>query len=269
MLTLDVLICTYNEGVLGLEQMLLPPMEGVRYVVSWQQCHYTAAVPDWLIRDDVTVSILKGQGLSRNRNNALAHSTADLCLIADDDLRYRPEYFSTITSAYEADPALDFATFEYTSPHEHKAYPSHSFQLSKMPKGYYVSSVEITFRRKAVAGNISFNELLGLGAPVLHCGEESIFVADALRSGLNCRFFPKVVTELTKPGTSTTRLSDPGVVMAYGAELWYIHRDASVLPRCILKAWRISRQAHAPGFLKSLRQILAGVKYLKKGSAIA
>lgn len=48
MLTLDVLICTYTpDGIRRVAGMNLPALEGVTYIVSWQE-HADAPVPDSL-----------------------------------------------------------------------------------------------------------------------------------------------------------------------------------------------------------------------------
>ena len=89
MLTLDVLIATHTpEGILRVADMNLPVVEGVRYIVSWQD-HRDAEIPPALdARNDVTVDRFGQRGVSFNRNNAIELSTADVYLVADDDLRY-------------------------------------------------------------------------------------------------------------------------------------------------------------------------------------
>lgn len=88
-LTLQVAIPTHApEGISRIERVLLPPREGVGYVVSWQD-HRNARIPDAVAaRDDVEVLRFDGRGLSANRNNALEHCRADIILIGDDDLVY-------------------------------------------------------------------------------------------------------------------------------------------------------------------------------------
>lgn len=121
MTTLDILICTLNEGINKVASVLLPQQEGVRYVVSWQQDGYQCDIPLALLRSDVTVVTLPGRGLSRNRNNAIAHSTADICLIADDDVAYTPDAFRAVIDTFEGNPHLDVATFRSQSEFEKEA----------------------------------------------------------------------------------------------------------------------------------------------------
>ena len=40
------------------------------------------------------------RGLSKSRNMAIRNATADICMIADDDMEYRADYVDTVTSAF-------------------------------------------------------------------------------------------------------------------------------------------------------------------------
>ena len=264
MLTLDILISTINEGIENVPDIILAPIEGVRYVISWQKCGYSASVPQALLRGDVTVSAINERGLSRNRNNALAHATADVCLIADDDVRYKPEYLKEVIDTFSSINDVDVALFQYKSVNGSKSYPSYSFNLENMPRGYYASSIEIAFRRESVAGMLRFNELFGLGAPVLKAGEDGVFLLDAVKLGLKCRFFPKVVVEHEGQSTGVVNIASRGVLMAKGAYIYLAYGRISAWMRYVVNAWRIHRQVPAMGFLEVFRHIINGAAYIKQ-----
>ncbi|MDE7407242.1 MAG: glycosyltransferase, partial [Muribaculaceae bacterium] len=136
MLTLDVLISTiYSAGIHRVAAMNLPVMEGVRYVVSWQ-CP-EGKIPAELCRSDIKIIPFDKRGLSSNRNNALANSTADLCLIADDDLIYKADQLQKVIDSFEQHPEVEVACFCYKG--DHKRYPIELTDISKrLPKGYSV-----------------------------------------------------------------------------------------------------------------------------------
>ena len=74
MKTIDILICTLNKGIVRVGDILMPPREEIRYIVSFQYTddRYLDLVPPILKeRADVSFYTLNGQGLSCNRNNAL------------------------------------------------------------------------------------------------------------------------------------------------------------------------------------------------------
>lgn len=262
-MTLQLLVCTIDLGIHNVKHLLLAPIEGVSYLVSWQHSHDFIAhsVPPELLRDDVKVITMKGRGLSRNRNNAIRHASADICLIADDDCSYQPQYFAHIIDVFSKHPSLHLASFMMKHSADGKQYPSHSFSLSHYAKGYYATSFEIAFRRDAVQGHIWFNELFGLGAPVLQSGEENLFIKDATDAMLDCRFFPIVVVEHNHPTTSSSRISQPGVIMAEGAYI-SIAYPCTCIPRLLLKAHRLHR-ANRLGFFKNLSLLTQGISYIR------
>lgn len=80
---LDVLICTYNERVVHVPDVLLPYRPDVSYIVSMQYTDkkYFQYIPGELKnRRDVKLIFLEGKGLSRNRNHCLDAATGDIAL---------------------------------------------------------------------------------------------------------------------------------------------------------------------------------------------
>lgn len=103
--TLDVAIITHTpQGIDRVASMRLPHIDGVSYVVSWQD-HRDTQVPDSLAsRDDVKVIRFDRSGLSLNRNNSFRHCTSDIILCADDDLTYMPEGLTAIMKLFADNP---------------------------------------------------------------------------------------------------------------------------------------------------------------------
>lgn len=263
-MTLDILISTIDDGILSAARVPIEPMQGVRWIVSWQQSgDNQPALPAALQRPDITVATIRESGLSRNRNNALRLATADICLIADDDVIYTPAGIQVVIDTFERHPSLQLATFQFTNTdgRQPKRYPPVSFDLHRKPKNYYASSIETAFRRDAVQGHLAYNELMGIGAPVLHAGEDELFVLDAVKAGLTCRYFPIVIA--SHEGESTgSRLPSEGVLMARGAMIGIV-RGRLHLPYCAAEAWRIARKGQYP-FGKALRLLLRGHRYAKR-----
>lgn len=253
-MTLDLAIATHgHEGIRKVEKMLLPPQDGVRYVVSWQE-HGGTPLPEYVRRrDDVEVWRLEKKGLSNNRNNAIAHCRADIVLIADDDLIYYADSFQRVIKVFESDGNLDLATFRVNF-RQAKSYPEDGCRLGvPLPKGYFVTSMEIAFRRESTFG-LSFNPLLGLGAPALHCGEEEMYLLDAIKRGLVCRHVAEYICH--HPTDTTGCRATPGILMGQG---YVIRRyyNMSAFPRLILKAYRISKSGNM-SFYRALRFLAKG-----------
>ncbi len=260
--SLDVLISTYgSDGIERVAVMPLPVVEGVRYVVSWQIPGFAEAspVPAQLCRDDIDVFPVDSTGLSRNRNNALRHAVAEYCLIADDDVEYTADRLRKVIDTLDRNPDVDLAAFMYDGQTD-KAYPAGECDLTVLPKGFYISSIEIAFRRKRINDHgLWFNEKFGINAPVLGAGEDAMFLLDARRAGLRCRFFPVVVASHRGLTTGSRPVTSSAVTMADGAYIWKAY-GVKGIPRLPLFVWRNYRRGRLP-FFRGLRDIIRGYFY--------
>lgn len=233
---LQVLICTLGaEGLERVASMNLPRVEGVGYLVSVQSS--PLPLPQPLQRDDVEVCFTRSVGLSRNRNHALSCASAELALIADDDLEFSADGLQAVISTFHSNPEVDIALFRCNFPFT-KSYPDKATDLPVKQKGYYITSYEIALRIAGIrACRLHFPENMGIGSERFHSGEEAVFIDHALEAGLICRFFP--ITIVSHPGIPTGMKKNPasGVLQADGVII-AMHYRCSILPRLILKAWR-------------------------------
>lgn len=256
-MTADIAISTHKQaGIQRLAQGNLPNIPDVRYIISWQS-HENAPIPEQLSdRDDVTIIRFDGHGQSHNRNNALEHCNADIVIISDDDLIYRPDGIKAALAEFEKNPQMEVATFR--SIHDPSiSYPDKITPLSlPLPRNYYVSCFEIALRRNSEAGKLRFNPELGLNSPRMHGGEDEVFILTAIRRGLDCRFLPITVCE--HPDLSTglkSRLSAANLrAMGCVITLYY---PATAPLRLILKAWRLSR-AGRTSLPRALHHLFSG-----------
>lgn len=264
-MTLDVAICTYMaKGIESVAAMQLPRVADVRYVVSWQKSK-GAAVPKALKRDDVAIYRTDTIGLSKNRNHAFSHCSADVVLIADDDLIYTAEGLLYVKKIFEENEQLDVATFKhnFTDRENKKIYPKGIHNLAMPYRYYYVTSFEIAVRLKTIiAKRLKFSELAGLGATYLSAGEEGLFISRCLKAGLRCLFFPKVIVTHRGGTTSETRADEAGVIRARGACLRIIRGSITALTRLPIEAYR------TPGnYLRALFFLVEGYIYSIKHNA--
>ncbi|MCM1332765.1 MAG: glycosyltransferase family 2 protein [Bacteroides sp.] len=235
---LDVLISTiYVDGIERVARMNLPEIDGVRYIVSWQMPG-KAEVPASLKRHDISVFPHESKGLSVNRNYALSKAEGDICLVADDDLIYTPQMLRCVTAAFERNPGIDLALFKIESP-DGKRYADHEYDLSRAPRYFYVTEVEMAFRRESVKGKIFFSPKIGLGSDTgeVLAGEGEMFYFTAMKKGLKCRFFPEVIAIHEGVTTGACKNLSAGVERSKGVFIYMKHRH-SWLPRIIVNALR-------------------------------
>lgn len=250
---LDVAIATFRpEGIRRVCEMQLPTVEGVRYVVSWQE-HEGEPIPQELMRGDMKIMRFSGKGLAANRNNALSHCSAELLLTADDDLRYTPEQLKSVIDTMESHPEVDIASFQYSG--DHKRYPEAEAAITlNIPKGLTFTSFEVAMRQRCLK-KLRYDERFGLNGTMYSIGEDDKLMLDAVRMGLNCRYFPIVITSHTGPTTGFRPITDPKALqgMGYLIRGWY---PASWPLRVPLKAYRLHKAGSKFSFC--LKHLLAG-----------
>ncbi len=259
-MTLDVLICTYgNEGINRVAKMDLPKVDGVKYLVSWQTNEFNLLLPDELHRKDIRISTTNSKGLSVNRNHAIEKATGDICLIADDDLTYTGEQLQSVIDTFKTNIQLDIALFQHSG-NNNKQYPDFEFELNrKIPKGYYITSFEIAFRRKSIPPSLRFDTRFGVGTS-MPAGEETLFIHNAIKHGLKCRFYPITIVNHTNLSTGS-RIPTPGVLQANGAVIAITYGTFGIL-RLPIIAWRLSRQNKAK-MIPAVRHLFKGYIYGK------
>ena len=224
MLTIQFLISTLGERIAQAAKVLLPPMEGVSYVVVWQRNGIISdALPAELKeREDVSIVEDNGKGLARSRNIALENATADLLVITDDDNRYDTAAIELIRNAFEKHPTAGLIQFQALSMEGKplRNYPAFPYTYETRPRGTYFCSVELVMRRKANLPR--FDERFGLGAE-LGCGEEEVFVHEAVKRGVKMIYVPQPLVRTDGATTGGRFLTDAAVQRAKGAVLCILH----------------------------------------------
>jgi len=156
------------------------------------------------VRDDVRWLQMEGFGVARSRNEVLRRARGEFILFADDDARFDDAGVRVLQDALERDAGLSLAlgsTVDETSTLR-KRYPRRSVPLSRWNSAK-AATYEMMLRREAfLTAGISFDESFGAGAEH-YLGDEYIVIADALRAGLRCRFFPAVVAVHPKASSGT------------------------------------------------------------------
>lgn len=252
-MTLELLICTIDDGICGLEERLLPMRSDVCYLVSWQHTSpVPPPVPEVLAeRRDVRVVQLDGRGLCRNRNHALEHAAGDILKICDDDETWTNEDFDNILDAFRSHPECNIIHFKARG--LEKSYPPH-----------YVSSWEIVLRRDHI-GELRFDERFGLGSPCLSAGEEDVFLSDARRLGLSIHYEPEFICQIQGP-TTGNNITSPSLQRSKGAAFYRTGGLAYSLYKSVRESlgWTFRRHINP---VPMFRNMLWGINYIRKWQA--
>ena len=125
------------------------------------------------------------RGVGKNRNIALIHASADICLFADDDVVYNDDVEKVVTDEFTAHPDADIIIFHFDTDgtgRKQKKYPvtkKHG-RFSPMPWGGVRIAVRLESIKKA---NVWFSTLFG-GGCVFPSGEDSMWLLECKRKGL-------------------------------------------------------------------------------------
>lgn len=255
---LEVLICTYGDRISRLAPAGLPRLEGVDYLVSWQNPGGLPQ-PKGFGREDVKLIMTADRGLSRNRNHALEAATAPLVMICDDDVSLSAEGLRCLMARFDAEPQTDAIIFRSDTAVK-RVFPPDGYDLSRSFPHHHAMSIEIAFRTGAVRrAGVHFNELAGIGSPSLVAGEEELLLRDMRRKGLRIRFADIPVAAHPAATTADRMGADAAFIRTKGAIIAATRGYATALTRYPLEA----RRAEMP-YLKALGALLSGFTYALK-----
>lgn len=272
MAEIQILIAAYGEEDLKrIASLPHPQIEGVEYLVGWQN-YGEGTIPDTLLkRPDFKILLNNSSGLCKNRNYLLEKADGDIVVISDSDLSYTTRNIETIKEAFRKYADYDFLTFKFSSDEALKTNPKHAFDFENIPKGYYVASVELTLNLKRIKkhGNLKdwlFNTNFGINGNLFGSGEEDILIAKVLKKGYRGRYIPEEICH-HPGGTTSDRLEyTREFIEAKGAVFTFVKPRTWFL-RMLMHAWR-TRKA-GTSFLDYCRWWLSGARKAKTNHVFA
>lgn len=166
-------------------------------VLFINQCDYNDSVDVMEGLNRVRMISVKERGLSLSRNLAISNASADICLLADDDIVYNDGYNEIVINAFKSIPKADIIIFNITRENYAGVVTKKKIKKTRRaPKYKSYSSVRIAFRLKSLIDNkILFNEKLGAGA-IFGAGEESLMLRDCIRKKLKIYEYPANIAKV-------------------------------------------------------------------------
>ncbi|MBE7061005.1 MAG: glycosyltransferase [Clostridiales bacterium] len=125
------------------------------------------------------------RGVGKNRNIALTYADAEICLFADDDVKYVDDVEKIVVGEFEKCRKADIIIFHLATDSEirkQRVYPKtrKHRRFEKMPWGGFRIAFRLDSIKKA---NLWFTTLFG-GGCVFPSGEDSMWLTDAKKAGL-------------------------------------------------------------------------------------
>ena len=174
-----------------------------------------------LVSNDKNVRVINSfeKGLAKSRNLAITNALGDICLFADDDVKYVSNLKEIITKAFAKRKEADVITFQMIDEFGNlfKEYPNIESHNKKTL--YLVNSVVIAFRRiNLLNSKVLFNEHFGLGS-TFETADEYVFLRNALKANLNMYYEPEII--LKHPFESSGKDEGSDTLIFARAALFY------------------------------------------------
>lgn len=142
------------------------------------------------------------RGVGLNRNNALMRASGDVCLFADDDMRYCDHYPKVVEEAFLEHPDADVLIFNLIEPVKTRYVIPKSHRVSYLNFLRY-GTARVAVRTASIRKHgIYFNQCFGGGTEHCH-GEDNLFLAACLQKGLKIYAIPAYIAELTEERASS------------------------------------------------------------------
>ncbi len=177
------------------------------------------------------------RGVGKNRNIALLYASADICLMADDDVVYCDDMEEKVLSEFAAHPDADVMIFHLDTNSDRKqiCYPKtrKCTGVFRMPWGAF----RIAFRRDSVRkANLWFSTLFG-GGCIFPCGEDSLWLTEARRKGLTFYVSKETIGSVSHEESTWFTGFDEKYYFGQGA-LYQAMRPKSFFVWLCYSAWR-------------------------------
>jgi GT2 family glycosyltransferase len=148
---------------------------------------------------------LKSRGVAKSRNAALKYASGKYLIFADDDITFDENGITKLVEYFEAHPecAIIIAQTSDETGALRKEYPAKAHKLTRFNSAK-AATYEMMVRVEAIrAAGIQFDENFGAGVDNF-LGDEYIFIADALKQGLQGMYLPIRVAIHPKESSGST-----------------------------------------------------------------
>lgn len=198
-MTLQVLIATMHQT----DHSLLEKMNIQSDAIVINQCDRDEVERFTYKGHSVLWMSLNERGVGLSRNTALMRATADIVLFADEDVQYLDGYPQMIISAFEKNPDADILLMDLKPMGVVKYHDKpYAYHRVKWYNSMHYGAVHFACKRESLfMKGLSYNLLFGGGARY-SCGEDSIFLARALRAGLKVWTVPGYIGAVTHGGST-------------------------------------------------------------------
>lgn len=162
------------------------------------------------------------RGVGKNRNKALLFATGEYLLCSDQDMIYVDDYPQIVENAFAKCPKADIIVFnlEYLNRFTRGRKLDSKFKRVHLWNCMRYGTARVAMRKSALDKHaLYFSTLYGGGAKY-SSGEDSLFIREAIRKGLNMYASPEIIAKVKQEESSWFKgytekyFMDKGVLIA-------------------------------------------------------
>ena len=256
--SVQVLVATMNQD----DHQLMERMNIQTDALVGNQCDRNGVEEFEFGDNSIKYFNMSDRGVGLNRNTALMRASADICILADDDMVFYEGYERQILDAYQKYPEYDVIILNIGETPRVRYVVGKPMKVTRWNYGRF-GAARITFRRKAISyAGISFN--LNFGGGATHSsGEDSLFLSDCLKAGLKIIAIPLEIAKLDNTDRDSTWFK--GYTEKYFFDKGVFYGLAHPLMKkafCLQYVIRHSDEVNVLGRKKALSCMLEGIKYV-------
>ena len=179
------------------------------------------------IEDGNSIKMLSTEttGVGINRNIGIMLSTADICILSDDDMIYNDDYLNIIEEAFSLISKADIIIFNIDTIGSSNRKRRTNKKIKKINNLNFMNygAARIAFKRNAIINNNIFFSMLFGGGTKYSSGEDSLFLADALKKKLKIYAYPKEIAKVNQLESSWFKGYDKKFYYDKGALIGQLH----------------------------------------------
>ncbi len=256
--SVEVLAVTMHQS----DNSLISTMNIQTNAIISNQCETTEINKYYLNEKNVIFINTATRGVGVNRNIGLLYSSADICILADDDMRFYDDYKSIVIDSFNKYCKADVIIFNIEENPITRPIIKHVTKVNLLNYRRY-GAARIAFKRKSVSYNgIFFNTNFG-GGTSHSSGEDSLFLRDCLRKGLKIIAVPITIAKLQDVGRSSTWFCGFTEKYFFDKGVFYaLAHKHTALFWCFQYCLRNKAEILECGFSNALTQMMRGIKYI-------
>lgn len=191
----------------------------------------------------ITALSMQEKGVGLSRTTALQRATDDIVLFSDEDIVYESGYSDMVMKAFEENPKADIILFNVVVEEDRRTYWTdavksvHWWNCGRYP----AYSIAVRTKRLHEVG-LTYHLWFGGGA-LYSCGEDSLFLNEALKLGLKIMAVPVTIgKEVTRTeGEASTWFSGYNEKFFYDRGVLYYYLYGKLAPIMTFRFLRKNR----------------------------